>query len=335
MLRKITLMCAAVALSQNAAAVGADNIRIHGFVNVIGSVSDSNTKYLSNIDSDGDWTGTDYGLNVMARIDQKLTIATQLHGTGLEGNRVNFDWGFGRYQVSDGLAAKAGRMKYTGNLVSEYVDVGYAYPWVRPPEVIYSENADLFFEAYNGAAAVFSGGNDTEYSAELYSGAEIEDDISHKKMLGLTLRAVNDDYGEIKLAYNRSTLLSTTYPNQDGKNKTYISLGAKGHWNQWLLLAEYVRSKIDGLPVHDAYGAFVTAGYRMGKTMPHLTYQKYDKKTGANQSGWTLGVRHNLGSATALKLELQRVKPKGGGLFVSQPVQSSVNILNAAVNFVF
>ena len=339
MLRRTTLVSTALAvvLAQNAAAVGMDNVKVHGFVNAVGSVSDTRTKYLKSIDSDGDWTSTDYGLNIMAIIDPKLTIATQFHGTS---EKVVFDWGFGRYQFNDSFAAKGGRMKYTGNLISEYIDVGYAYPWVRPPEVIYSENADLFFESYNGASTVFTMGEDeTEYSAEIYTGAEIEDEgISHKKMVGVTLKAVNEDYGEIRLAYNHSTLLTAptlSDQSQNGKNKTYVTLGAKGYWNQFELIAEYAQSRVDDIPAHDAYGAFATLGYKIGRTMPHITYQKFDKKTGANQSGWTLGVRHFVGSSISLKFDVQRVTPKGGGLFASQPSDSSVNIVNAAASFIF
>ncbi len=343
MLRRTPLVSAALAvvLAQNAAAASMNNVKVHGFINAVGSVSDTSTKYIGRIDSDGDWTATDYGLNIMAIIDPKLTIATQFHGTS---EKVVFDWGFGRYRVNDNFAAKAGRMKYTGNLISEYIDVGYAYPWVRPPEVIYSEQADLFFESYNGASAVFTAGEeDTEYSAELYSGAEIENaGISHKKMVGVTLKAVNEEYGEIRLAYNHSTLIvapTLADQSQAGKNKTYVTLGAKAHWNQFELIAEYAQSRIDEIPAHDAYGAFATLGYKIGRTMPHITYQKFDKKTGANQTGWTLGVRHFIGSSISLKFDVQRVTPKGGGmtgsLFAAQPNDSSVNIINAAANFIF
>ncbi len=332
---KIMLAGAAVAmaLAQNAAAAGLDNVRISGFVDAVGSVSDSNTQYLEKIDNTGDWSGTDYGLNVSARIDQKLSVAAQIYGGGDGGSNVVFDWGFGRYQISDSLAVKAGKMKYAGNLVSEYFDVGYAYPWVRPPEAIYSEKAELYYESYNGLSAVLAGGEDTDYSAEVYGGEVVGNTESKKKMLGLVLKA-EGEYGELRAGVNHSTI-SSPGNDEDGKNKTSFTLGAKANWEQWLVMAEYARSEISDIPTHDMYGAFVTVGYQMGKTMPHLTYQKYDMKTGMKQSGWTLGVRHNVGPATALKLEWQRVKPEGGGLFEEQPAETSVNILNAAVNFVF
>jgi len=336
MLRKITLvgaaMTAVLTLAHNAVAGGMDNIRINGFINAIGATSDSSTPYLESIDKDGDWTGSNYGLTVTAKVDQKLTLAAQLHGRATGNGMAVFDWAFGRYQFNDIITAKAGKMKYSGNLVSEYVDVGYAYPWVRPPEAVYSEAADLFFESYSGAAALFTFGDDVEYSAEVYGGGDSEVDVTHKKMMGLTLRAVHD-YGEVKLAYNRSLLITDNDHNR--KNKEYISLGGKMDWNSWLVMAEYVRSQVEEISTHDAYGAFATVGYKLGHFMPHFTYQKFDKDTGANQSSVTLGMRYNLGPATALKLEVQRVKPKGGGLFTSQPIDSSVNVINAAVNFVF
>jgi len=66
---KKTLIGAALALAMTqSAAASQNNLKIHGFINAIGSVSDSNTKYLERIDKSGDWTNTDFGLNVIKKL---------------------------------------------------------------------------------------------------------------------------------------------------------------------------------------------------------------------------------------------------------------------------
>lgn len=154
---QIGIIAAAVALAStpSRASTGLENIHWSGFLNAVGEVSDSDTPYLEHIDEDGDFNATSYGLNATARVNDRLTIAGQLFGGGHGGDEVSFDWGFARYKFSDAITGKAGKIKYPGNLVSEYLDVGFTYPWVRPPEVIYSEQAELFFEAYKGGAALY------------------------------------------------------------------------------------------------------------------------------------------------------------------------------------
>jgi hypothetical protein len=45
-----------------------------------------------------------------------------------------------KYQISPGLAIRAGRIPYSAYLISDYQKVGYAQPWVRPPVEVYQFN---------------------------------------------------------------------------------------------------------------------------------------------------------------------------------------------------
>lgn len=124
-------------------------------MNAIGSASDSNTNYLEDIDKDGSFDETNVGLVASTTLNPRLRLATQIHMTT---DKINFDWSFANYEFNENLNGQVGKMKYAGSLVSEYVDVGLAYPWVRPPEALYSDQAEMSFEAYTGAGGTYEGG---------------------------------------------------------------------------------------------------------------------------------------------------------------------------------
>lgn len=50
----------------------------------------------------------------------------------------NLDWAFLRWRPLDDLDIRAGRMGFDVFMLSEYRDVGYAYPWIRPPHEFYA-----------------------------------------------------------------------------------------------------------------------------------------------------------------------------------------------------
>ena len=50
------------------------------------------------------------------------------------------DWAFVSYRAADPLTIRGGKLKLTTFLVSDYIEVGYAYPWIRPPQEVYYAN---------------------------------------------------------------------------------------------------------------------------------------------------------------------------------------------------
>ncbi|MFM8331191.1 MAG: hypothetical protein ACKN9T_05840, partial [Candidatus Methylumidiphilus sp.] len=60
----------------------------------------------------------------------------------------NLDWAFLRWRIADNLDLRLGRLGFDAFLLSEYRNVGYAYPWMRPPAEFYSS---LFTYHFDGA----------------------------------------------------------------------------------------------------------------------------------------------------------------------------------------
>jgi len=331
------------------------DIRLSGFLNAIGNVHDADQmRYLDAVDDTWGFTNTSFGLNAASKIDKNLSVAAQLFGSG-NGDNVFIDWAFATYKLDDSSVIKFGKIKYAGNLYSETVDVGFIFPWVRAPESIYSEAGGLFFEAYEGAAYKFTGGDDIELGFEFYYGATDEEEEEggiegRDQMFGLVLSAEND-IGKVMLSYNDSVITSIdtsgATPVEGGENglhSTIISVGAEANLDNLQILAEVSQSELENEPDEDRQGWYVTLAYSIGEWKPHFTIQEYAvDDASVEQSSMTLGINKRLGTNAVLKLEAQKVDDIiGNGFFEDALLDttdladgSSVNMFNIALNIVF
>ena len=83
-------------------------------------------------------------------IDQRISILLEPPGERsirVIGKMVwsdNFDleadWAFASYSFSDQVQVRIGKIKLPTFLVSDFIEVGYSYPWIRPPQEVYTGN---------------------------------------------------------------------------------------------------------------------------------------------------------------------------------------------------
>ncbi len=342
---------AVMALLALARSAGAMDITWGGYLNATGAVSDSATPYLSaEIDDRGSFGDTGFGINLGMDLGGDLQLAAQL-ATHPGHDNVELDWAFASYRLSESLGLSVGQLKYPGNLVSEYVDVGYLYPWIRPPQEIYSHtevSAAMTLEAFRGARLLYSGfAGEMEYDLQFYAGAAEEETMNHDQLIGMVATAT---FGPTRLLLgaNRAKMemLANPMAPMNGKDMTVLSLGATSEWRNLVAYAELVRSTTQDVPMLDTDGGYLTLGYSFGKTLPHLTYSFLDQDSGAGQTAWTLGVRHELTTASALKVEWQRTRPDApnaagvaavpmldglAGLFAGIPAEETVEMLSVSV----
>jgi len=360
----------ALGMAHNAQAI---EFKWSGFLNMVGARSNDSALYLhdeGNIDDNGSFEESTLGLNAIVTINEKLSIAAQIANAPSE-HSIDFDWGYGTLNLNDNWAVKAGRVKFPGYLVSEYVRVGYAYPWIRPPEVVYSINMaapTMGLDAYDGGALRYQGFNDRfDYSAEVYGGARSTDVMDFDKMYGLVLRA-GTDVVNLVTDVNWSTLnnppglapaTATALADTADQDMFTASAGINADWNNLILYAEYAYTLLDFINAAGqsddvgVTGWYTTLGYRFGNLLPHLTYQSLDNGNGGlEQTSWTAGLRYDLGTATTLKLEWQRIEPEAARAGANVPVNlqnqsglfangvdvspsDEVDMLSVAVNFIF
>ena len=344
-----TAALGALLLSGLPAMVQAADIRWNGFLDAAGAVSDTEegAAYLGRIDQDGDFGDTTFGLNLNALVNDEFRVAaqltsnvtTELHTAGGEEGRdvqgaqqletVNLDWAVGHYEPNQHVTVRFGKLPFLARLISDHKKVGYTYPWIRPPQVVYGSvyySPALGLDAIKGASAAFGdsiGGVDYEFTVYGGSGRKVCD---HDKMHAVRLDLGTDNLN-LYAGYNRSQTHTDQEPfNQfiDGEWIQLMTGGGRYDNGKLLAYAEFMRNspeskapmgkgKIDLMT--DAW--YATLGYRLfnRKLMPHVTYSKmamYDANWG--QEAWTTGLRYELRPGMALKAEWQAIQPQGFGI---------------------
>lgn len=158
------------------------------------------------------------------------------------------------------------------------------------------------------------------------------------------------------------------------KKASFTSVGLGLDWNNLVVQSEYAKRKTDSY-VSDSTSWYLMAGYRIGKFLPYYSHANLaaDSKVGntvpaacpagypaactptmqalsagvntlattrnqLEQSTDTIGMRWDFHNSAALKVQIDRIKPKNGqGLFVSAKpgFQGPVTVAGVAIDFVF
>lgn len=334
------------------------------------------------------------GIQLSAKINREVSVTGQLLARGTEDNfNMKADWAFVTYRAADALSIRGGKLKLTTFLVSDYIEVGYAYPWIRPPQEVYYANpistmsgADalvrfnfgdysLLFQPYYGvsrgeqavvpqeAATTMPACLSPPPGAVNYStcpaGTVVYADFTADGLTGVNL-SFGSDVFTVRAGYLQ-TLVSAPAFQVSYEKATFTSVGGTLDWKGLVFYTEYFQRDIEGaanMAFPNQKGAYATFGYRFGKFLPHLTLAALDDNDNPatlggrplKQTSATLGLRYELGTGAALKMEAQQVKPdctgKAGeicrGLLIANPDAAtsperneSVMIYSLAVDVVF
>jgi len=81
---------------------------------------------------------TTMGLQVIADLDLGLSFTSQWVSRGLNNFESEISYAYLSYKLSPELTLQAGRKRLPLQYYSEFFDVGFAYPWIRPPADLYT-----------------------------------------------------------------------------------------------------------------------------------------------------------------------------------------------------
>ncbi|MBV1776379.1 hypothetical protein KSF73_11720 [Burkholderiaceae bacterium DAT-1] len=101
-----------------------------------------------------EWTfspESSFGLQAQFKVDPQLTATVQMVARGANGYKGDIDWAYLGYELNGHWTVQAGHKRLPIYNYSDYMYVGYAYPWVRP-------SADLYgwqVYSYNGVNAMY------------------------------------------------------------------------------------------------------------------------------------------------------------------------------------
>ncbi|MBI4406147.1 MAG: hypothetical protein HY537_18455 [Deltaproteobacteria bacterium] len=269
--------------------------------------------------------GSHLGLNVASDLGAGWSARLQLLASGETlpvGSRPDWkltaDWFYVTYNPFEGLKLSVGRQIFPNWLVSEVIDVGFLYPWRKPPRLVYSIAP---FKSFNGLQVEYRhllggglsvigslfGGNE-KMSATLSDGTEVHIDINNLvgatvvlegdgwKVRGMLARkeeqghaatglfSVSGPIGRPILSDNSAHTIACTLGGRYDKNNivAYAEGGIKRGSNSTIVANT-------GQPfLHSQTGGYGSVGYRLGKFLPWLMYAYGD---------WTLGIAGGNGKA--------------------------------------
>lgn len=355
---KKNLLAAAIALSATAMAVNvnAADIRWNGFASITGGIStaeadraDATELRMYGYDDDFNFRPeSKLALQASSNLGNGLSVTAQAVARGSDDFNVDMEWAFVSYDFGDSSRINLGKLRIPFYQYSDFLDVGYAYPWIRPPESVY----DLFFSTMEGANLQFNGAiGSWDSGLQLVMGRTADelvisgaDSTADLKNLVGGAWTVNNDWLTLRAAYFQAdTTLQNSSLNsiengligagfvQQGNDfaarddqGSFVGVGFKIDKASWLLAGEVTQIKVADSFVADQDSAYVTIGKTFNDLMFHVTYEvQEDTRT----DGITDGVPFPTGTGLDLLV--------GGANFVADAAEGKNTTVTVGMRYNF
>ena len=286
----------------------AQAIQFDGFMTAGAAINDDNNKntYIGGLGDRGITddvtfeTDTRFGLQISSEVSDDMSVVAQILGTGVADNfNAIIEWAYIDYELFDVASIHVGKIKQPVYLVNDYVEVGYAYPWIRPPSEVYYLNnplntinglelllqfpigkGTLSFQPYigsnrddipNAGGAFFEAENiygiDVKYSGSGYTAHVSNFHCNRVDTTGSLTAVPAGPFGSVNINLNGSGECNVT---SAGFNLDLSNVVVYAEWQERTTTKELSR------PFGDQEAFYVTLGYRFGKFLPHITFASID-----------------------------------------------------------
>jgi hypothetical protein len=149
-MRTLLLMRSAIAilvLATSTVHAESSDLNIYGFMSVGVGVLDNDNVTIEGFEGEGNFKqDTILALQVTKQVNDKTTATGQLVSRGTDDFKTEAAWAFVSYQATEDFTARMGRLRIPFFYYSEFLEVGYAYNWVRLPSDIYN----IPFSSFDG-----------------------------------------------------------------------------------------------------------------------------------------------------------------------------------------
>jgi hypothetical protein len=147
----------------------ASDLNVNGFLSVGATIMDENNgTSIAGADNNGGFKqDTVLGLQIQKQVNDSTSATGQLVSRGSNEYSTEAAWAFVTYAANDNIDLRMGRLRIPFFYYSDFLEVGYAYNWVRPPGEVYR----IPFSSIDGTDFTynFSSGN-MDGSVQLYYG---------------------------------------------------------------------------------------------------------------------------------------------------------------------
>lgn len=296
---------------QSALSEAMKKVSVNGFLNVGYSTLDGGDSQ-SGISINGTRDTVDAnntfvaGLQFDAKITDSLRSSIQMTARGPDLSKVEASWAYFAYDVTDSFTVRGGRLRLPFYAYSESIDVGYTYPWTKPPVEVYSlplNNYEGFDANYN-----FSLG-DIYASAKVYFGSTEGSAPSYNlnytlhDLWGVALNFTWDDL-TARISYNHGTLMFDPWEGEaldqlvtglatadvlavgfgfpaiyaapvEDVSASFLSASLNYDDGNWFVGAEITQGVVESPVYPMGEGGHLTLGYTFGSWMPYATVSKF------------------------------------------------------------
>lgn len=190
----------------------ANDLNVNGFLSVGATMLDDNKVSVAGADGQGGFKqDTVLGIQIQKQVNDTTSATGQLVSRGSDDYSTNAAWAFVTYAANDDIDLRMGRLRIPFFQYSDFLEVGYAYNWVRPPGDVYrvpfssidgvdftqrfsSGNIDGSLQVYYGRfQGVFDTGTD-QYASD------------YRNFTGIALSANMGNFGT-RLSYHQAEII--------------------------------------------------------------------------------------------------------------------------------
>jgi len=276
-------------------------VSINGFASVKAGMTTGSDETLFVYTDDIDFENESlFAVQLSSDLGDKLSVTAQLLAKGANDFDADFAWAFLSYQFTDNLRVNAGRLRIPFYKYSDYLDVGFAYDWIRTPRAVY----DVEFDTMDGVSLYHSQMiGDWTSSIQLVAGAfdgeikvnGVDSKSEAQDILGGSWELSND-WLNARIAYFQADLTIDAIALNpllaalkqfgfapvasnlafDSDSGTFFGLGFGIDRNDWVVNAEYTEIRVDNTFMADRDAYYFSVGHRFGAVTPFVSYEKDD-----------------------------------------------------------
>lgn len=201
------LFAAAVPCSQAA------ELNFSGFLSVGGGMVDKDYDTGSNYggyEEDLTFDRSLLGLQVTGQVNEKVSATAQLIARKNDGYEVNAEWAYLTWQANDSIKLRAGRLRTPFYIYSDFLDVGYSYGWITPPQEVYYlpfnnvDGIDLYatqtLGIFDTSVQVYFGSFDDQFNFD-----GVTTDAKTRNQMGVAA-TLGKDWWNLRAAYHEADL---------------------------------------------------------------------------------------------------------------------------------
>ncbi len=294
-----------ISLALSSSALFAAEYEINTFMSIGGAYTDAEGRYLQSIDDSLTLEyDSKFGVNLRTQVTEDIEGAAQLTANGRDGTfELEAEWFYASYSINENVRVRIGKLNLQTFLLSDYIEVGNLYPWVRPPEEVYALNPMRNFPGVE-FMHISRFGKSTTLTSQFFIGSaqvDISDATRFKAKDGygmnfqldtpnFTLRIggitpvveLNQDHVLTHDINGAPVFQSRGGTLDEDDRMLMLTAGYSFDINNFIGYGEYIDVTADGVTgaiFPDQTGYYVTFGYQAGNFLPFFTIAANDGKS--------------------------------------------------------